>query len=112
MFYYRGLSEWKQEQGIAKAESYETCRNQYDVIYLDITRFISRSRTNGRNIVADLQLAVIEELQQAFPNCVNENEIYLPDALLGISHATKSRFIIIMDEWDALFRKAKNDNSM
>lgn len=37
---------------IAKAESYETYRNQYDVIYLDITRFISRSRTNGRNIVA------------------------------------------------------------
>ncbi|MCD7866164.1 MAG: AAA family ATPase, partial [Clostridiales bacterium] len=96
---------------IAKAESYETYRNQYDVIYLDITRFVSTTE-NLKEVVSYIQLKVIEELRQAYPAYVKKDEHTLAEALIGISHATKGRFIIIMDEWDALFREAKNDSSL
>ena len=102
---FRGLE-------IEKAKSFEKYLNQYNVIYLDITRFVSRSKSKGNHIISDMQLAVIEELQKGFPGYINENELYLPDALSAISQGTGDKFIIIIDEWDALFREAKNDEAL
>lgn len=93
---------------ISKAKSFDQYLNQFDVIYLDITWFISLSK-NLSNVVDDIQLSVIEELKEAFPNCIREKEDSLPKALLSVSQKTGSRFFIIIDEWDALFREAKND---
>ncbi|MCD8148176.1 MAG: ATP-binding protein [Clostridiales bacterium] len=94
---------------ISKKASFEQELNRYDVIYLDITWFISRSKNKGDNIVLDLQKAVIEELQDAFPDCIHEKESYLADALMNVAHKYDRQFIIIIDEWDALFREAKDD---
>ncbi|MCD8370822.1 MAG: ATP-binding protein [Clostridiales bacterium] len=95
---------------ISKMNSFEQYLNQYDVIYLDITRFISRAKIKGINIVSDIQSATIEELKKVFPGCVKEEEVYLPDALFRISQETANKFVIIIDEWDALFREAKEDD--
>ncbi|MCC8101939.1 MAG: ATP-binding protein [Clostridiales bacterium] len=95
---------------ISKRDSFKKYLNKYDVIYLDITWFISRSKNKGEDVVFDIQKAVIDELRKNFLNCVEENETYLPDALLSVSHKIGSQFIIIIDEWDALFREAKNDD--
>ncbi|MCD8348204.1 MAG: ATP-binding protein [Lachnospiraceae bacterium] len=97
---------------IAKKNSFEEYLNKYDVIYLDITWFITRSRNKGENVVLDIQTAVIDELKKSFLNCVDENETFLPDALLSISHKMGNQFIVIIDEWDALFREAKNDEAI
>ncbi len=102
---FRGLE-------IEKAKSFEKYLNQYNVIYLDITRFVSRSKSKGNPIISDMQLTVIEELQKGFPGYIDENELYLPDALSAISQGTGDKFIIIIDEWDALFREAKNDETL
>ncbi len=97
---------------ISKKKSFEDGLNQYDVIYLDITRFISRQYNKGGNIVMDIQSTVIEELKEHFSGCINQNETYLPDALSAVSHKTGNPFIIIIDEWDALFREAKDDDTI
>ena len=97
---------------IAESDSFGKYRNQYDVNYLDITGFISRSKNKGRGIIPDLQSAVIAELQAAFPDCIAEEETYLADALFSVSSQTKRKFVIIIDEWDALFREAKNNISL
>lgn len=94
---------------ISKRDSFEKYLNRYDVIYLDITWFISRSKTKGESVVLDIQRAVIRELKKSFADCLDESETYLPDALLSVNHKTGNQFIIIIDEWDALFREAKND---
>ncbi|MCC8066168.1 MAG: ATP-binding protein [Clostridiales bacterium] len=96
---------------ISGAESYERHLNKYDVIYLDITRFISTGR-DVRNVVKNIQSQVIEELKSAYPECIKENEQILADALFCVSHATKKMFIIIIDEWDALFLEAKEDEKL
>ncbi|MCD8108621.1 MAG: ATP-binding protein [Clostridiales bacterium] len=94
---------------ISEKDSYEEYLNKFDVIYWDITRFISRSKSRGTDVVADIQSATIEELRKAYPEYVDVNELYLPDALYGISQETTNKFVIIIDEWDALFREAKDD---
>lgn len=94
---------------ISEMKSFHEHLNQYDVIYLDITRFISRAKSRGTDVVTDIQSATIEELRRGFPGFVNEDERYLPDALYSIIQGTTNKFIIIIDEWDALFREEKEN---
>lgn len=63
-------------------------------------------------IVSAIQAAVIEELKTAFPGCIDESEEYLPDALIRVNQQTKEKFFIIIDEWDALFREAKENEDL
>lgn len=82
--------------------------NKYNVIYLDITRFIS-TVTSIKGVVYDIQTKVIKELREAYPSCVAEQEAVLADALFSVSDKTGDKFIVIIDECDALFREAKDD---
>ncbi|MCD8076944.1 MAG: ATP-binding protein [Lachnospiraceae bacterium] len=92
---------------ISRSASYEKHLNTLDVIYLDISWFVSVS-SDIQNVVFDIQENVIEELQDAFPGYIKRGEKVLANALLSISQQTKEKFFIIIDEWDALFREAKN----
>ncbi len=97
-----------QDLKISRMDSYEGYLNRFDVIYLDITWFISTVK-NIENVVSDLQRSVMDELKTAF-SCVSEStESSLPRMLAEIAHTTKQKFVIIIDEWDALFREAKDD---
>ncbi|MCC8102003.1 MAG: AAA family ATPase [Clostridiales bacterium] len=93
---------------ISKKDSFEEYLNKYDAIYLDITWFIT-SQASVKNVVRRIQLEVISELREAYGDCVDKNETFLPDALAKVSIKTGNQFIFIIDEWDALFREAKND---
>lgn len=97
---------------ISKDDSFETYLNKYDVIYLDITGFISRAFLNAstKNIVLDIQDEVIRELAEAYLQA--ERKDNLPDMLYQISCMTGQKFIFIIDEWDALFREAKEDKGL
>lgn len=91
---------------ISKDPAFETYLNQYDVIYLDITWFIS-SVHQVENVVNTLQQKVIEELREAYPDAKKENTI--SETLTAINKAAGNKFIIIIDEWDALFREEKDN---
>jgi hypothetical protein len=95
---------------IAKDSSFEEHLNKYDVIYLDMTWFIAEianSEENIKDIVKLLQSDVICELSAAYPDV--KSEATLPRMLSAVADATGNKFIIIIDEWDALFREAKDD---
>ncbi|MCD7955566.1 MAG: ATP-binding protein [Lachnospiraceae bacterium] len=93
---------------ISKLKSFGTYLNKYDVIYLDMVRFISNSADKNA-VVKDLQSRVIRELKQAFPEVESIDEPALPYMLSAIVARTKQKFIVIIDEWDALFREAKDN---
>lgn len=94
---------------IAKDPSFEQHLNQYDVIDLDMTWFIAIC-SKGKNIVEFIQEQVIGELAEAYP--VAKGIKSLPLALFKICAETKNRFIIIVDEWDALFREVKENTDL
>lgn len=97
---------------ISKAPSFERNLNKYDVIYLDITWFISTRRGSITNIVADMQNRVIQELVGIYPSIAGQDESSLPEVLSQISRTTGNKFIIIIDEWDAFFRETKDDSAL
>lgn len=94
---------------IADDSMFENFLNQFDVIYLDITWFISTVK-NIKNVVCYLQEQVIEELCNAYT--AGEKETSLPVVLARVAEMTGHKFIIIIDEWDALFREAKDDTEL
>lgn len=94
---------------IAGDRTFEKHLNQYPVIYLDITWFISIS-SHIKNTVSELQDKVIKELHEVYPDAKLEKT--LPEMLVRIHESAGDRFIIIIDEWDALFREARNDHSL
>ncbi len=96
---------------ISTSYDYEKHLNQYDVIYLDITRFISRA-DRIEHVVSDIQACVIDELRNAYPDCIAEKTKFLPDALSEIHDKTKDKFFFIIDEWDALFREASKNTEI
>lgn len=96
---------------ISKMEGYKENLNQYDVLFLDIAWFISISG-NIEDFVSEMQDSIIRELKSVFPEVIDSSVHSLPVALLQISAATKRKFFIIIDEWDALFREAVNNEKL
>ena len=96
-----------QDLKIAKTDLFAQYLNHYNVIYLDITWFISTVESK-KDLVKYIQKEVIAELREAF-SAMKEERNSLPIALSNVNEATGQKFIIIIDEWDALFREAKDD---
>jgi hypothetical protein len=94
---------------IASDESFEEHLNKYDVIYLDITTLIS-GVSDIENIVSEICKKVISEVRVAYPDAKQDDTIY--ETLSNVAEATGNKFFIIIDEWDALFREAKNNTDL
>lgn len=94
---------------IAKDVSFYKYLNKFDVIYLDITWFISTC-DDIKNTVKYLQEQVMNELIGEYPYV--ESEQSLPMMLSKINEASGRKFIFIIDEWDALFREAKGETDL
>lgn len=94
---------------IAEDNSFQEHLNKHNVIYLDITWFISIT-DHIKDTVSNLQAKVVEELHEVYPEVKQERT--LPETLASIHEATGDRFIIIIDEWDALFREARNNHAL
>lgn len=116
-YYGRGCDskEMFQELKIARCPDFVKHLNQYDVIYADMNDFRhkcvipGRGNTDGLESVSLFQKEIIRELREQFPNQVPEEEIGLPSVLARISQSSGTQFVIIIDEWDALFREDKTD---
>lgn len=55
---------------------------------------------------------MIAELREEYSEYVQDDDISLPSVLAKINVMTKEQFIIIIDEWDCLFREDKNNENL
>ena len=101
------------DKAIAGAASYRTHLNQYNVIYLDITGFISEAKAQNqplRNVPIKIQNAVKKDLVESGFESVEGDS--LNDILLRyVQKSDNRKFIFIIDEWDSMIREAKNDET-
>ena len=95
---------------ISKNSDYEKYINSFNVIYLDITGFIS-SAIMIDNVVSDMRKTIIDELLIKFPCAGIEQTDKLGVALLKAKSDSQIKFFFIIDEWDALFREQKKNNA-
>lgn len=87
---------------------YEEHLNRHDVISIDMTPFVSLAESTD-DIVRDLQSDIIEELENEYPDCIKKGTKTLYKALLQINIMTRRKFFIVIDEWDMIFREAKDN---
>lgn len=94
---------------IAKDPSFEKHLNKYPVIYLDVTDFTTRGNLKAFDIVPTLQKKVMSEVLSAYPDIQREDDDDLMDILVKIALHYNVKFIMIIDEWDAVCREALGD---
>ena len=91
-----------------KDKSFETYLNKYYVICIDMTDFTTKYR-NEKDIVRFIQHDVMEEVLDVFPDIKAKERDDLMDILYRISERTGDRFVMIIDEWDAILREMGKD---
>ena len=85
---------------------YDKYMNAFNVIYLDITSFMSDNDVideKYNNLLDTIVVKIKKDLFREF-NFVN-SEDNLTEILLDISQRKKEKFVFIIDEWDAIFRE-------
>lgn len=102
---------------ISRNEFFKVHLNKYNVIFLDIQWMYGNAleeikRNPSVKVVSYIQEQVIAELKTEYPECVLDTDISLPSVLAKINVLTKEQFIIIIDEWDCLFREDKNNEKL
>lgn len=118
-YYSKGCSSEKLFAGLRIREDafFEKHLNQYNVIFLDIQWMYGNAleemkRDSSVQVVNYIQDQVIAELRKEYPDCVQDKDVSLPSVLAGIHVRTKEQFIIIIDEWDCLFREDKHNEKL
>ena len=109
-YYMKGCDSRELFEGleIAGKPSFEEHLNQYDVIHLDMAYLLVQNKS-AVDTVAFMQKCVIDELRVIYPGILTDEDQALPFALSKINNAVGARFVIIIDEWDAIFRECETD---
>ncbi len=105
-YYSRGCSSRGlfADLAVAGRPDFERHLNAHDVIRLDMTGFTA---TVGGRVVPAVRRALVDDLRREFPQAP-EGET-LEETLLNVVRHTGRGFIFVIDEWDAVFREAKDD---
>lgn len=95
---------------IAKDESFEEHLNKYDTIFLNMQEFLSRS-SNVKALLERVEGKVIRELKKQYPDVELYDENDLAETMQDIFAESECPFIVIIDEWDCIFREFKHDKA-
>ena len=95
---------------IAKDENFEEHLNKYDTIFLNMQEFLSRS-SNVKELLERVEGKVIRELKKQYPDVELYDENDLAETMQDIFAESECPFIVIIDEWDCIFREFKHDKA-
>ena len=89
---------------ISQSESYEEHLNQYDVIRINMQQFLSETH-NMEEMLSKLRNYLIMDLQEAYEKSPFQRENKFSSDNERRFAYTGCPFIILIDEWDCLFRE-------
>ena len=87
---------------VTKQESYQIHLNKYNVIYLDMTNVMGEA--GKTQFVSFIKRKVTEELLAAYPDLTADESF--STTLVHAAELSGTKFIMIIDEWDAPVREA------
>ena len=93
---------------IARDKSFGEHLNKYDTIFLNIQEFLSRT-SNIQELLDRIEDRVIRELKKQYPNVELYDENHLAETMQDIFAESGCPFVVIIDEWDCIFREFKHD---
>lgn len=92
---------------IAADESYEKYAGKFDVIKLNMQEFLSRT-DNMKELLERLKKILLRDLLRTYPAIDYFDQNDLIECMQDIYVVTHRKFILIIDEWDCIFREEKN----
>ena len=97
-----------QNLAISKANSYKENLNQYDVIKINMQEFLSMSETM-EDMLEMLKNYLVSDFEETYPEVRFRDKKNLIQVMKDVFSHTKCPFVILIDEWDCLFREYKQD---
>lgn len=93
---------------IKKSPNFAQYANKFDVFRINMQNFMVGKKT-VEAILEDLQEALCEELTDEYPDIKFGNKVDVSRCMNKIFTKYNRQFVIIVDEWDCIFRVWKND---
>ena len=110
-YYSRGCSSGHMFADLmaAKGHSYKNHLNQYNVIFLNMQRFLSDSHKVEEMFVS-INKRVTDDILEIYPDFdISANSNNLMATLEALYKLTETQIVFIIDEWDCLFREFQTD---
>lgn len=97
-----------QNLAISKDGSYQENLNQYDVIKINMQEFLSMSKTM-EEMLEMLKNYLVSDFKETYCEVQLRDEKNLIQVMKDVFAYTRCPFVILIDEWDCLFREYKQD---
>ena len=109
-YYSRGCQSEKLFDGLKIKEdsSFSKYLNKHNVFFINMQEFLSRSKTVEK-MVLRLNRILMRDLKQEYPDVDYFDEEDLAESMQDVYQQTGCPFVIIIDEWDCIFREYKSD---
>lgn len=90
---------------ISEDKSFEEHLNRYDVLFLNMQEFLSRSMDE---MLMRIKKLLVRDFKREYPETDFFDEEDVVQSMQDIYQDTKRPFVIIIDEWDCVFREYRN----
>ena len=98
------IEELFRNLAISKDSSYKENLNQYDVIKINMQEFLSMSGTM-EEMLEMLKKYLVLDFEETYPQVRFRDEKNLIQVMKDVFSYTRCPFVILIDEWDCLFRE-------
>lgn len=89
-------------------DSFDKYRNQFDVIFLNMQEYLSRSK-NIREMLEVLEKLTLRDLKKEYPDADYFDDTNLVQSMIDVYEYSERPFVVIIDEWDCVFREYKQN---
>jgi hypothetical protein len=96
---------------LSETENWDKNLNKYDVIRIDLAD-VCASRDTPEEALNYIDEMILKELDEAYPGIVDCQKDAISDALALVNDKTGAKFVIVIDEWDCLFRDDKSNTKV
>lgn len=113
-YYSRGCDSRQLFSGlkIERDASFESHLNRHNVIRWDVQQFLE-ARQGLNKLIGEIERAVIGDLRKEFPECGDfPEDSRLKTVLKKIYGELGGSFVFVIDEWDCIFRIAKEQTEI
>lgn len=93
---------------ISRTESGMAFQGKFDVLRINMQDFVSRS-SSIEEMVSRMQKRLIRDLVRNYPDIDYFDQNHIADVMEEIHEEIRGQFVIVIDEWDCIFREYPDD---
>ena len=111
-YYSKGCDSQEQFKDfkISKDKTYQTHLNKHYVIWIDLTG-VYNELDDEQDFVIKFEESVLKDLKRTY-KLFNFNNLSLREDIIKLNRELGERFIILIDEWDIIFREQEENREL